>query len=206
MGEPNTENTTNADGVSSTSSVSSTNANTIATTSNHTENNENKYVSSELLLEHIQREYTKEDERARAFETKIPILLTLITLFLGFVVMADNTQIADKILKISPQLYFGYMLLQLASVVCLIISAGCLVYVICLREYRRLNITRFLDVKINNGSTGEIAYELIRGYHEALEHNLVENDKKAKTYTLGIKWLTVGVCCYIALSVVNSFF
>lgn len=184
-------------------SVNNIDGNTSSTTE---QEKEDCYKSSELLLEHIQREYCKEDERARVFESKIPILLTLITLFLGFVVSNDNTEVENQILMINEKFYFIYMLLAVASVACLLGSGGCLVYVICLKEYKRINTVVFSNETLNKSSNGEVAYELILGYKDALTHNISQNDKKGKVYTLGIKLLSVGVLCYIILSVINSFF
>lgn len=167
---------------------------------------EDSYKSSELLLEYIYREYTKEIERARAFEAKIPILLTLITLFLGFVLGSDNAHIIDRILKIGEQFYFAYMLLQLLTVVLLLVSGGCMVYVICLKEYRTLDTSLFTNEELNKYDTREVAFELIRGYDEVLEQNTMQNDKKGIAYTFGIKMLSAGVISFIILSVVNGLF
>lgn len=165
-----------------------------------------EYQSSELLLEHIQREYCKEDERARAFEAKIPILLTLVTLFLGVVINSKSSEIAVEILNISSQLYFGYMLLEFTTQLSLIISAGCFVYVICLKQYKRLRTDVFTKPELNSANKGKVSYELIKGYQEALNHNISQNDNKGKTYTWGVVMLAIGVVSYVIMGIVNSFF
>lgn len=157
-----------------------------------------RYQASELLLEHLEKEYSKEDERAARFDTKVPILLTLVTLFWGFI-LDNGKEFTSLVAKKSIKWYAVYSVLNVAMQLCFLISVGCFVYVIYLKQYRRLRTDVFTNEELNSTSSNQVAYELIKGYTEALDNNIIENDKRAKVYTVGIIVFILGVAGYIAI-------
>lgn len=161
---------------------------------------EKKYSSSKLLLEYISKEYDKEDERSKNIDTRISIFITISTLFLGYI-FSDNRNSSLSTLATNYKLYAVYVILYFLCTIIVLSSIFAFVSVVYKKNYRRINIRVFDDRDLNNEYEGKSAYELIRGYKEAIEVNNKINDLKVKRYTIGIILVTASVVLFVILKV-----
>ena len=161
-----------------------------------------EYRSSLMLLEHISKEYDKEDLRASKIESRIPIFITIVTFFGGFIFSfggKDLTSIYNKGYKI----YSLYIIIYIACVVMLLIALGVFIWILCSKKYMRINIELFSAKSINNERVEKSAYELIRGYQEVLKNNIKINDIKIKQYNIGIGLLVGSTILYLLIQILN---
>ncbi len=165
---------------------------------------ERKYTSSKLLLEYISKEYDKEDERSKNIDTRISIFITISTLFLGYI-FSDNRNSSLSTLTTNYKLYAVYVILYFLCSIIVLSSIFSFVSVVYKKNYRRINIRVFDDIDLNNEYEGKSAYELIRGYKEAIEVNNKINDLKVKRYTIGLILIIVSIVFFVILKTFTFF-
>ena len=165
-------------------------------------NDSKRYKSSNLLLEHITKEYDKEDGRSMKIETRIPIFITIATFFGGFIFSNSGDKL-NNIFNLGKSLYSVYVVLYFSCIVTLIISIAIFIWILCTKKYLRIRTDNFLLEEINKEESCQVAYELIRGYQQALQHNIEVNDKKIKQYNGAIAFLCAATISYLIIQVVN---
>ncbi|KHD14235.1 hypothetical protein [Clostridium butyricum] len=172
--------------------------------SNHSNNATDKYKSCELLLEHLTKEYDKEDSRSMKIDSRIPIFITLATFFGGFIFNLGTSSLKNVYGK-GQQLYTIYVVLYALCLLSLIISIGIFTWILCTKRYLRIRTDLFLNENIINEEIKKTAFELMRGYQESLQHNVQINDKKMKQYNIGISFLVTSSILYLILQFFNFF-
>lgn len=167
---------------------------------NETNLSDEKYKSSTLLLQYISKEYDKEDERSKKIESRIPIFITITTFLCGYMFSKDFNNGISNVVK-NYKLYTVYIVLYVLCVMFIALSVGLFAWTMFIKKYKRIKYQRFDDIKLNSSDENKAAYELIRGYKEALDYNIIINDKKTKGYIFGIASLMIFVILFIIIKV-----
>lgn len=166
------------------------------------ENKEDMYRSSSLLLEHMAKEYDKEDERSTKIESRIPIFITIATFFGAYIFNEDSKKFKE-LFNLGQGLYTIYTIVYFICIASLIISIVIFGVILSTKKYRRIESSIFLIKEINKEEINKTAFELMRGYQEALENNIKINDNKVKLYNNAIRVLSVSAISYLIIKILN---
>lgn len=170
------------------------------------ENNSLKeqYKSSVFILEYVYKEYTRENDRRKNIESRIPILMTLSTFF-GGAILINNKIDFLKMLNNGDKKIFLLFSVQLLSCLCLLGAIGIFVSILVSREYRSIKTDSFSDIKPQGVEKEFIAYDLLESYKECLDFNTKVNNFKYKINNIGIYLLITSIILYLILSMLNTF-
>ena len=155
-----------------------------------------KFPSAELLFSAIQREYDKEDERAKTLDSRVGILITLSAALLAFVstyIKIPNFKKLkiDTLYEALPHTFF--ILLLFVTMLILVFSLIYSVRIINIRSYKRIKLDDF-EKPINlKGNPDIIASALITRYRRNIEHNQAINDSKIVMYRRGTYCITAAI-------------
>lgn len=168
------------------------------------DNLKEKYKSSVFILEYVYKEYTRENERRKNIESRIPILMTLSTFFGGAIIINNKIDFL-KMLNNGDKRVFLFFSVQLLSCMCLLCAIGIFVSILVSREYRSINVENFCDIKPQGAEKEFIAYDLLDAYKVCLDFNTNVNNFKHKINNIGIYLLITSIILYLILSILNTF-
>lgn len=165
-----------------------------------------EYLSGELLLSTIQKEYDYENIRKSTLETRSGVLLTLTAAVSTFAV--TNIKIPSGILSFSSNtqlysylsIYFFLGIIAIAVILALIF----LLKVLLIDEYRRLDLAGFNEDNARF-SNNIVAMALTEEYRNIITHNHEKNNQKVKYYRNGIYSAIVAVISIIILYGVSKY-
>jgi hypothetical protein len=163
-----------------------------------------QYKSSVFILEYVYKEYTRENERRKNIESRIPILMTLSTFF-GGAILINNKIDFLKMLTNGDKRVFLLFSVQLLSCLCLLGAIGIFVSILVSREYISIKTDSFCDIKPQGAEKEFIAYDLLDTYKECLDFNTKVNNFKYKINNIGIYLLITSIILYLILSIINTF-
>ncbi|PFE33927.1 hypothetical protein CN270_11440 [Priestia megaterium] len=161
-----------------------------------------QFPSAELLLSAVQREYDKEDERAKTLESRVGILITLSAALLAFVSTYIKMPNFKK-LKISnvyealPHTFFISLLFL--TMLILVFSLIYSVRIINIRSYKRIKIDDFEKINNLEDNPDIIASALITRYRKNIEHNQAINESKIVMYRRGTYCITASIILAVIL-------
>lgn len=161
-----------------------------------------KYKSSQMLLEHLTKEYDKEDERSMKIDSRIPIFITIAT-FLGGFVFNIGGESLKKTYELGQKIYSIYIIIYVLCIISIIISILIFAWILGTKKYKRIETGGFLNEKINEEKIEKTAYELMQGYLGSLQNNIKVNDKKMKQYNAAIIFVGIGAILYIILKFID---
>lgn len=164
-----------------------------------------KYKSSVMLLDHVTKEYDKEDTRSARIDSRIPIFMTIATFLGGFIFNIGGGESLKKTYELGEKIYSLYIIVYVACISTIILSIGVFAWILCTKKYTRIDTNICLYEKANKEENGKIAYELMQGYQEALLDNIKVNDKKMQQYNIAIGLLGAGGVLYIILKCISFF-
>lgn len=180
------------------------NTTAISNTNDSKKNIDSNYMSCELLLEHLAKEYDKEDSRSMKIDSRIPIFITIATFFAGLIFSSTGNLIKETY-KLGVQIYSIYIVIYSLCILSLISSIGSFIWILCTKKYMRINTDLLLQQKAIKENVKKTAFELMKAYNQALKNNININDKKMKYYNLGIILLIISSILYLILCFVNFF-
>lgn len=169
---------------------------------NGKEKKEDMYKSSSLLLEHMAKEYDKEDARSAKIESRIPIFITIATFF-GAYIFNEDSKNFKKFFELGQGLYTIYTIVYFICIVSLIIAIVIFGLILSTKKYRRIESKIFLAEEVNKEEINKTAFELMKGYQESLENNIIINDNKVKLYNNAIRILSVSAISYLIIKILN---
>ncbi|PEX09615.1 hypothetical protein CN454_22715, partial [Bacillus cereus] len=169
-------------------------------------NNPKHFPSAELLFSAIQREYDKEDERARTLDTRVGILITLTAALLAFIPtyinIPDLKKVkVDNVLNALP--YVVFILLIFITILFLVCSLVYCLRVIGTKSYKRVALTGFDKNQNLTAPNSVVAYGLIKIYRQNIEHNQVINDKKMELYKRGVYSIAAAILSAVVIYILN---
>lgn len=128
------------------------------------------YQSSKLILDYMYKDYTREIERRKSVETRIPILVTIATFF-GGLLLVNNTFDFTKILNNGKGIIYILIMLQGISCICLLASIIIFLSLLMSKPYKSVNTDGFLEMGPQGECEGLVAYDLIEAYKECTDYN-----------------------------------
>ncbi|MFD4491633.1 hypothetical protein [Lysinibacillus fusiformis] len=164
-----------------------------------------KYPSSELILECIKREHDKEDERAKTFDSRVNILITLSAALLAF----DSAVLKPKLKGVNVSNLFDalpyatYIILLLITMGTIVITLIFAVRIIGVRTYKKIRTEDFNKDTILKSENDIVAVALIKIFCDNIDHNSDINNKKAKLYQMANYFIITSVILSIILYIMN---
>lgn len=162
-----------------------------------------QYISSELLLNIVQKEFEYESERNKGLQSRAGIFISFIgvimTFFPSYIKIID---IINKPNETVGQTGFSlfYVFLVILLFIGLIISLILFVLILETKKYKILNSSGFDE---NNCiyARDKVSLELMKEYRIILEYNRDVNEKKAKLFQ---RACIVLVICIMLMPIIIS--
>lgn len=168
------------------------------------ENIKEKYKSSKLILDYVYKEYSRENERRKNIESRITILITILTFFAGLI-LANNQIGFQKMLQNGDKNIYTFVTIEVLSCLSLLGSMGIFVSILVAREYKTIKLDNFINIKPQGADEGLVAYDLIKAYKECFDFNKKVNDFKFKMSNMGIGLLVISVALYLVLRILSIY-
>lgn len=162
---------------------------------------QNKYRSSKLILDYIYKEYSRENERRKSIESRITVLITISTFFIGAILVNNNINFSKMFQNQDKNLYL-FVCLQILSCTTIIVAIGMFISILISREYRTISTDNFMDIKPQGAEEGIVAYDLIKAYKKCLDFNKEVNDSKFRVTNIGIALLFISIALYLIIKIV----
>ncbi|NNU77570.1 hypothetical protein [Clostridium estertheticum] len=169
--------------------------------------NEFNYLSSELLLNVVQKEFEFESERNKGLQNRSGIFIS----FIGVIMTVFPSYINIKRIVDTHNVTIGQTgILLLYLVLIILLFTGLIISLILFsktlntKQYRRLKTNGFNKnnaIFVNN----QVAVELMNDYKIALEHNIQVNDKKANIFGIAYKILTICIVLIPIIITIKAF-
>lgn len=158
-------------------------------------------LSSNLMLNIVQKEYEYEVERNKGIQSKSGIFISLIgvmiTLFSNLMSLKEIFNRANQTIGQTALVLF-YLLLVFTVLLGLILALILFAITLNTQKYKRLNTTGFNDENVKYKDE-IVALEIMKDYRIVLEHNIKVNDNKAKVFKRAYIILTV---CIIIIPII----
>ncbi|WP_061313693.1 type II toxin-antitoxin system HicB family antitoxin [Clostridium botulinum] len=167
-----------------------------------TKKTKSKFKSSTILLEHLTKEYDKEDSRSMKIDSRIPIFITIAT-FLGGFIFNIGFESLKNIYDLGQKVYSIYIIIHALCIISIVISIGIFGWILFTKKYKRIETSLFLSKEINKEEIEKTAYELMKGYQDSLQNNIKVNDKKIQLYNTAIIFVAIGAVLYIILKFIS---
>lgn len=175
-----------------------------ASTNNNSNSINDEYKSSNLILQYMYLEYTREIDRRKTIETRIAILITIATFFGGLFLIYNNVNFLE-LLKEGNRIVFLFIVLQAIACISWLASVILFLSLLISRPYSSIRTNGFLRKKPQGQPLGIVAYDLIKAYKECTDNNKKINDKKHIINNIGIILLIISVLFYVILIMLNLF-
>ncbi|MBM7835003.1 hypothetical protein [Clostridium sardiniense] len=166
--------------------------------------NNEKYKSSKVLLETIKSEYDRENDRMKTVENRIPILMTVAIFLCGFLFTNSGIDFKSMLENAQNKIYI-FIGLQTLSSLFLVLSIIIFIYLLLSKEYRRIELKNFSKIDVQAKDEGLIAFDILRAYLQAYEHNQKVNNKKIMLNNIGIILLIISFFIFLSIKLLILF-
>ena len=161
------------------------------------------FKSAPVIYEIVKDEYQNEINRTSVLDTKIGIMLPIVSTYFFLVIdKIDAVNYKDKLwehLKSMPQGgMMAYDWLALISLLLSVVSVALLIIAVATHRYKMLDARWFNSLKYFGKDADELQAVLVTVYRTSISHNEYINDKRAAFYIWGIVVAAISIGFYIA--------
>lgn len=154
------------------------------------------YQSAELFLNVAQKEYDKEDGRAKNIDNRAGILISalvlLFTFYLPQMKLSEIISLIDiDVIDIIPQIII--LLLYTLAIITFTCSLFSLLSAIAVKTNSRLSYDDLANQDLHRASLDIVASSLAIKYCDLAKKNEISNNKKVDYYSKGLKYLVTTV-------------
>lgn len=172
-------------------------------------NKQIQYPSSSVLLEISKDEYSKERDRSNNFENKSGLFITgiiaLLTIYLNLIpfdTIINSFSSSSNVFTI----VFSTIccILQLIALICIIMSFTLFVTILDSKKYMRVDFDNLSNESNNMLPPDIMMYALVDHYHTILLFNADINNKKAESFSKGVKYTLTAFIILLVSTILSQ--